>query len=250
MDALSCRTEAVNAACCTDRVNCPREQVTPLTCTAECAAVYPLYLTECAGILQDALGTEQSDWAALEAFGASCATPAADPACPSVVVSDTGCPAGAAPVNQTSLSLAELAFVGALAYDPLLVAAPDGDIQGIRNADAGTREFYAIPYALPPVEELRWQPPVSNQPWEGVLDGTMPHSGCMSGYGGGGTEDCLYLNIAAPVPTQPCYPPGGYPVMVWYHGGCFTGGNPSNYDGSALIRQAGGDVIVVTVAFR
>jgi carboxylesterase type B len=38
--------------------------------------------------------------------------------------------------------------------------------------------------------------------------------------------------------------------MVWFHGGCFIGGSPEGYDGSALVEDAGGDVIVVTVAFR
>lgn len=139
-----------------------------------------------------------------------------------------------------------------LPFDPTIVSTPSGLVRGVLSPETGTREFYGIPYGLPPVSSRRFMPPSPVERWSGVKDATTQRDGCLrTGWRGtAGSEDCLYVNIHAPLPSKPCHQAGGMPVMVWFHGGCFIGGSPEGYDGSALVEDAGGDVIVVTVAFR
>jgi carboxylesterase type B len=64
-----------------------------------------------------------------------------------------------------------------------------------------------------------------------------------------GSEDCLFLNIWTPTLPAPSSDRSGLkPVMFWIHGGAFTGGSGSSYDGSALVSR--GDVVVVTINYR
>lgn len=128
-----------------------------------------------------------------------------------------------------------------------VVITADGAVRGV--VTGATRAFYQIPYAHDPVGSLRWQPPVQNQPWSGVRDGTAIGTGCVRpsyGADGGvtGSEACLYVNVFAP--TAEAAEPR--PVMVWFHGGCYVSGSPEGYDGAPLAEF--GDVILVTVAFR
>lgn len=139
-----------------------------------------------------------------------------------------------------------------LPFDPTIVTTPSGTVRGVLSPETGTREFHGIPYGKAPVNNRRFMPPTPADRWSGVRDATTQRDGCLraSRRGAAGSEDCLYVNIHAPLPSKPCHEAGGLPVMVWFHGGCFTGGSPEGYDGSALIQDSGGDVIVVTVAFR
>ena len=128
-----------------------------------------------------------------------------------------------------------------------IVSIPDGLVQGVTSPATRTREFYGIPYGASPTGERRFAAPVQNEPWSGVKIAQTKKSGCLRGgrRGPSGDEDCLYVNVHTPLDM--CPPPGGFPVMVWYHGGCFTGGSPEGYDGSTIIAESGYDVIVVTV---
>src|SRR5277367_4992217 len=89
-------------------------------------------------------------------------------------------------------------------------------------ASAGVREFLGIPYATPPVGNLRWRPPVPHAPWFQALDATHFANHCpqtASPFGiASTTEDCLFLNVFTPDSNA-----GGIgglrPVMVWIHGG-------------------------------
>jgi len=112
----------------------------------------------------------------------------------------------------------------------------DGDVQvfrGIRyGADTATRRF---------------MPPAAPEPWRGVAEATTfgaasPQPGSEANQ----SEDCLFLNVTAPV-AKPARP---RPVIVYIHGGAYSSGSGSSplYDGSALCRQ--GDVVVVTVNHR
>ncbi|HLK38461.1 MAG TPA: carboxylesterase family protein, partial [Polyangiaceae bacterium] len=96
------------------------------------------------------------------------------------------------------------------------VMAPNvGTING--TATATMRSFKGIPYAQPPIGPLRWKPPQKAAPLTAPLDATKFASGCVQDqnpFGTGSTnEDCLYLNVYAPVGAGP------FPVMVWIHGG-------------------------------
>ncbi|MEU0788415.1 carboxylesterase family protein [Amycolatopsis sp. NPDC005961] len=109
----------------------------------------------------------------------------------------------------------------------------------------GVRTFLGVPYAEPPVGELRFRAPRPVPPWPGVRDATgwaprapQPE---LTGRGFTGDEDCLYLNVYAPAS------PGSYPVLVWIHGGGGVMGAPHQFDGSAYARRG---VVVVTVAYR
>ncbi|MFF3501871.1 carboxylesterase/lipase family protein [Streptomyces sp. NPDC003247] len=150
------------------------------------------------------------------------------------------------------LSAAGLAVTPAAAADAPVVTTRYGQVQG--EADATATSYLGIPYAAPPVGPLRWKPPAPPARWWGVRDATTPGDPCVqriqsSPWGnlaGPGTpsEDCLYLNVHTP--TQRSL--HERPVMVWIHGGGFTVGSGTFYDGGNLAAR--GDVVVVTLNYR
>jgi para-nitrobenzyl esterase len=109
----------------------------------------------------------------------------------------------------------------------------------------GVRTFLGVPYAEPPVGELRFRLPRPVPPWSGERDVTRWAARApqpeLTGRGFTGDEDCLYLNVYAPAS------PGSYPVLVWIHGGGGVMGAPHQFDASAYARAG---VVVVTVAYR
>lgn len=128
-----------------------------------------------------------------------------------------------------------------------------GAVRGLEGA--GLRVFLGVPYAAPPLGDLRWRSPQPVQPWTGERDATRIGSDCTQalgrksviGGGGGivvGDEDCLYLNIYAPAEEAAA----ARPVMVYLPGGAFTIGSGANYDPSRLAREQGR--VVVTVNYR
>ena len=132
---------------------------------------------------------------------------------------------------------------------PLVVRTDKGAVHGLVSGDA--REFLGIPYAAPPVGSLRWRRPQPAMRWQGVRDATKPGSTCAqtgsiaTGVPNTSTaEDCLYLNVYAPRDASF----RRLPVMVWIHGGGFTGGAGSIYDASVIAPK--GNAIVVTINYR
>lgn len=114
-----------------------------------------------------------------------------------------------------------------------------GQLSGVERV--GVQQFLGVPFAAPPTGPLRWQPP--RPPiWRGNWDATKFGAACAQGNPVSGSEDCLTLNIYRPPEAK------NAPLMVWIHGGFFTGGDASIFDGSALARQYG--VVVVTVNYR
>lgn len=122
------------------------------------------------------------------------------------------------------------------------------------SSDGGTARYLGVPYARPPVADLRWRDPQPVEAWRGVRDATnfapaCPQTGVsMPGEPTSPTdEDCLYLNIWTP--DADGRDGQSYPVIVWIPGGGLTNGSTSIplYDGAALARRG---VIVVTVAYR
>ncbi|CAG9768554.1 unnamed protein product [Ceutorhynchus assimilis] len=104
------------------------------------------------------------------------------------------------------------------------VTVSTGRLVGIRDVTAEQRipfnAFMGIPYAEPPVGELRFAAPVKKSNWSGVWDATEDGDVCIQGSGKNirGSEDCLTMNVYAPKNAK------NLPVMVWIHGGGFTGG--------------------------
>ncbi len=131
----------------------------------------------------------------------------------------------------------------AAAGDPV-VRTGDGAVRG--QVVGGSAVDQGIPYAAPPVGELRWRDPRPPARWSGVRDATKPGPACAQVPGelpdGSTNEDCLYLNVTAPAGAR------HRPVVVWIHGGGFFMGAGANYDARRLAER--GDVVVVTVNYR
>jgi para-nitrobenzyl esterase len=116
------------------------------------------------------------------------------------------------------------------------VKVSQGKVQGF-VAD-GVAVFKGLPFAAPPVGDLRWQAPKAAAKWSNVRPGNVFSATCLQ------AEDCLYLNIYEPSDAKKG---ANLPVMVWIHGGAFIFGSGSAYDGSQFAKQG---VVVVTVNYR
>src|SRR3954451_13663151 len=133
-----------------------------------------------------------------------------------------------------------------------IVETTTGSVQG-RVKDAMS-DFRGIPYAAPPVGDLRFRPPQPAEPWTGVRDATRfrpmapQNQGTMERMFGAPPqavdEDCLSLNIWTPACDD-----AKRPVMVWIHGGAFVSGTGATpwYDGRSFARD---DVVLVTINYR
>jgi len=128
-----------------------------------------------------------------------------------------------------------------------------GTVEGLRAHADGVDRFLGIPFARPPVGELRWQAPQPVEPWEGVRPvkafGPQPMQapvyGDMRFRSAGMSEDCLYLNVWAP--TERGAEP--LPVLLYFYGGGFIAGDGSEprYDGASMARRG---MIAVTCNYR
>jgi para-nitrobenzyl esterase len=130
------------------------------------------------------------------------------------------------------------------------VLTESGTISGIRAN--GLSVYKGIPFAAPPVADLRWRPPVHAAPWTGTRKADAFAPACMQvGVSMPGEtppaacEDCLYLNIWTPAKTAHEH----LPVIVWIYGGGYINGSASMplYWGDRLAQK---DAIVVTIAYR
>jgi para-nitrobenzyl esterase len=117
-----------------------------------------------------------------------------------------------------------------------MVKVSQGEVQG--TVADGVAVFKGLPFAAPPVGDLRWREPQHPANWPGLRAATTFSATCVQ------AEDCLYLNIYEPAAAKK----GAHlPVMVWIHGGAFIYGSGSLYDGSQFAKQG---VVVVTVNYR
>lgn len=123
-----------------------------------------------------------------------------------------------------------------------------GVVRGLIEGDVAI--YRGIPYAAPPVGTYRWRPPQPVTPWKEVRDATKVCADCPQRAWPGSTatqsEDCLFLNVWAPATATD---KSKLPVMVWIHGGGFTGGSGSGAGsaGNAFAKQG---VILTTINYR
>jgi para-nitrobenzyl esterase len=126
-----------------------------------------------------------------------------------------------------------------------------GPVMGRLNEKPGVCVYKGIPFAKPPLGDLRFAPPQPADPWADVLKAGKFGNECVQFPMGlapasepVGNEDCLYLNVWQPAAADKL------PVMVWIHGGGFVLGSGSQdlYEGTNLAKL--GDVIVVTINYR
>src|SRR3984957_14330944 len=127
--------------------------------------------------------------------------------------------------------------------DPVLL--DTGMISGTTTGSPDVRAFKGIPYAAPPVGDLRWHAPKPSAHWEGTRKADEFGPVCMQGGSQKMSEDCLYLNVW----TSANAASEKRPVMVWIYGGGYTGGSGSQpmYDGEALAKKG---AVVVTFNYR
>lgn len=158
---------------------------------------------------------------------------------------------------------------------------PQGPVKGVQS-EAGIQNFKALPFAAPPVGNLRWRPPTSAPSWTEVRDATEFSPMCMQGTESTGeflnsmidghglsgpksflikkvaaamgdadvSEDCLYLNVRTPnIDADGLLNGAGLPVMVWIHGGGhqFGSGDTMYYQSDALPQKG---VVLVTINYR
>jgi para-nitrobenzyl esterase len=130
----------------------------------------------------------------------------------------------------------------------------DGEIEGmrLRNGQADLRVFRGIPYAAPPIGDLRWREPQPVARWAGVRQAWNFAPRCMQTEvfrpvfrSTEMSEDCLYLNVWTPARSQDTK----LPVLVYLHGGGFVSGDGSEarYDGANLAARG---IVTVTVNYR
>jgi para-nitrobenzyl esterase len=134
-----------------------------------------------------------------------------------------------------------------------LVTVENGELLGKLNKETQIRAFKGIPFAAPPVGDLRWQPPQPTKNWVGVLDALdfanrpmqNPIYDDMIFRSNDISEDCLYLNVWSPKQTTP----EGLPVLLYFYGGGFVAGDASEprYDGASMARK---DIVVITANYR
>jgi para-nitrobenzyl esterase len=143
---------------------------------------------------------------------------------------------------------------GADSDDPgtVVVETASGVVRGLEHD--GVLSWRGVPYAAPPVGDLRWRAPEPVEPWSGERDGRDYGDICLQGRtmnvseplreAGGSSEDCLTLNVHRPAGAVP-----GLPVMVWIHGGgfAFGAGSQALYNSPELVKRG---VVLVTLNYR
>jgi para-nitrobenzyl esterase len=153
----------------------------------------------------------------------------------------------------TTLAALALFASTAFASNPLKIKTDKGSVEGALTTDGQVRAFKGIPYAAPPVGDLRWQPPQPAAKWHDTLPAHDFGHHCiqtnaypdMVFHDPGPSEDCLTLNVWTPTNAKP----GSLPVMVWIYGGGFTSGGTSEarQDGQFLAHR---NVVIVSMNYR
>ena len=155
--------------------------------------------------------------------------------------------------------LTAVALVGCSPANPVLEI-EGGKIQGVESSVKGVYIYKGIPFAAPPVGDLRWKEPQPVLPWEGVKVADTFGPGAMQAKHDSSnpwtsefywedpefSEDCLYLNVWTKAPGKP---DKKLPVAMWIHGGAYTGGwgYEPEFDGKVWAEKG---VVLVTINYR
>lgn len=136
---------------------------------------------------------------------------------------------------------------------PVQAKIETGIIEGLYDTQTGLQLYLGIPFAKPPVGELRWKAPQNPDKWSGVKETKRfgPRAvqaivfGDMNSRSNGISEDCLYLNVWTPAKRNTT----GLPVLVYFYGGGNVAGDGSEprYDGASMAKKG---IVVVTVNYR
>lgn len=136
---------------------------------------------------------------------------------------------------------------------PVQAKTENGIIEGNYNTHTGIQTYFGVPFAKPPVGELRWKAPQPLDNWKGVKEtksfGPRPMQtmvfGDMKSRSEGVSEDCLYLNIWTPTTRNM----KNLPVLVYFYGGGNVAGDASEYryDGESMAKKG---MVVVTTNYR
>lgn len=136
---------------------------------------------------------------------------------------------------------------------PVQTKIKNGTIEGLYDTKTGIQKYFGIPFAKPPIGELRWKAPQAVDNWSGVKEtkefGPRPVQrlvfGDMNSRSNGVSEDCLYLNVWTPASRNT----ENLPVLVYFFGGGFVAGDGSEprYDGENMAKEG---IVVVTINYR
>ncbi len=155
-----------------------------------------------------------------------------------------------------ALAVAGLALGMSVAVhaDSLTVKTEQGKVHGKTINDGKVKAFLGLPYAAPPVGDLRWKAPGPAAKWTGERDATKFGAHCAQGHvfddmifqDNGESEDCLSLNVYAPADATK---KSKLPVMFWIHGGGYAGGSGDEprHNGDFLPLKG---VVLVTINYR
>ena len=161
----------------------------------------------------------------------------------------------ASPLSPGSSVRVVLSVIFSVAGVSPLMAAMNGPVRtesglvsGVPGRDPSITVYNGVPYAAPPMGDLRWRAPQPPIPWQGVRKADTFGSACPQTRPRPGeaiSEDCLFLNIWTGAPSAS----ERRPVMVWFHGGRFIFGSGAEprFDGEGLARKG---VVVVTMNYR
>ena len=139
------------------------------------------------------------------------------------------------------------------AFAQVRIKTANGIVEGSTEKGSGVRAFKGVPFASPPVGDLRWQAPQPVKDWQGVRKTDQFGPRCMQravfgdmGFRSNGmSEDCLYLNVWTPAKSGK----ERLPVLVYFYGGGFVAGDGSEarYDGESMARKG---IVSLTVNYR
>ena len=159
-------------------------------------------------------------------------------------------------LTACSFLFALFVFVSVVVGKNVTINASYGQVTGLQLEN--TYEFLGIPFAVPPVGSLRFRPAEKWTPPSGGFeqDATAFKPACMQrnsfiyNFPGEPSEDCLYLNIYTPASPSVSISDMDLPVMLFIHGGAFTGGSGSEPKYNGTVLAATQQVVVVTINYR